>query len=77
MEMEFMVYNLVFIMKMTVYTIWLVLPKGRASAVSFYGWGFRVDVVNLKHSCVFIRETRFHPSQFYMSISGFMIVGQP
>ena len=25
---------------------------------------------------IFIRETRFHPSQFYMSISGFMIVGQ-
>ena len=24
---------------------------------------------------VFIRETRFHPSQLYMSISGFMIVG--
>ena len=38
MEMEFMVYNLVFIMKMTVYTIWLVLLKGRASAISFYGW---------------------------------------
>ena len=35
-----MVYNLVFVMKMTVYTIWLVLPKGRASAISFYGWGF-------------------------------------
>ena len=45
-----MVYNLVFIMKMTVYTIWLVCLKGRASAVSFYGWGFWVDVVNLKHS---------------------------
>ena len=45
-----MVYNLVFIMKMTVYTIWLVCLKGRASAISFYGWGFRVDVVNLKHS---------------------------
>ena len=43
-----MVYNLVFIMKMTVYTIWLVLLKGRASAISFYGWGFRIDVVNLK-----------------------------
>ena len=40
MEMEFMVYNLVFIMKMTVYCIWLVLPKGRASAISFYGWDF-------------------------------------
>ena len=26
---------------------------------------------------VFIRETRLHPSQLYMSISGFMIVGQP
>ena len=39
MEMEFMVYNLVFVMKMSVYTIWLVLPKGRASAISFYGWG--------------------------------------
>ena len=38
METEFMVYNLVFIMKMTVYTIWLVLLKGRASAISFYGW---------------------------------------
>ena len=38
MEMEFMVYNLVFVMKMSVYTIWLVLPKGRASAISFYGW---------------------------------------
>ena len=38
MEMDFMVYNSVFIMKMTVYTIWLVLLKGRASAISFYGW---------------------------------------
>ena len=35
-----MVYNLVFIMKMTVYTIWLVWLKGRASAISFYGWGY-------------------------------------
>ena len=26
---------------------------------------------------VFIRETRLHPSQLYMLISGFMIVGQP
>ena len=42
MKMEFMVYNLVFIMKMTVYTIWLVLLKGRASAVSFYGWVYLV-----------------------------------
>ena len=25
---------------------------------------------------VFIRETRLHPSQLYMSLSGFMIVGQ-
>ena len=33
-----MVYNLVFVMKMTVYTIWLVCLKGRASAISFYGW---------------------------------------
>ena len=40
METVFMVYNLVFIMKMTVYTIWLVLLKGRASAISFYDWGF-------------------------------------
>ena len=45
---------------------------------------FRVDVVNLnlKHSVRYeslvclIRETRLHPSQLYMSISGFMIVGQ-
>ena len=72
-----MVHNLVFIMKMSVYTIWLVLAKGRASAISFYGWGVRVDVVNLKHSWCLIRETRLHPSQLYMSISGFMIVGQP
>ena len=28
-----MVYKLVFIMKMTVYTIWLVCTKGRASAI--------------------------------------------
>ena len=34
-----MVYNLVCIMKMTVYTIWLVCLKGRASAISFYGLG--------------------------------------
>ena len=42
---------------------------------------FRVDVVNLnlKHSVRYeslIREDAFHPSQLYMSISGFMIVGQ-
>ena len=40
---------------------------------------FRVDVVNLKQSVRYeslIRETRLHPSQLYMSISGFMIVGQ-
>lgn len=37
MEMEFIVYNLVFVMKMTVYTIWLMWLKGRASAMSFYG----------------------------------------
>ena len=47
METVFMVYNLVFIMKMTVYTIWLVCLKGRASAISFYGWGlllgFRIE----------------------------------
>ena len=75
-----MVYKLVFIMKMTVYTILLVLLKGRASAISFYGWGFRVDVMNLKHSVRYeslIRETRLHPNQLYMLISGFMIVGQP
>ena len=40
METVFMVYNLVFVMKMTVYTICLVLLKGRASAISFYSWGF-------------------------------------
>ena len=44
--------------------------------------GFRVDVVNLKQSVRYeslIREDTFHPSQLYMSISGFifMIVGQP
>ena len=95
MEMDFMVYNLVFIMKMTVYTIWLVCLKGRASAISFYGWGlllgFRIEwiipyekpeywrfVVNLKHSVRYeslvclIRETRVHPSQLYISISGFI-----
>ena len=42
---------------------------------------FRVDVVNLnlKHSVRYespIRETRLHPSQLYMSLFGFMIVGQ-
>ena len=42
--------------------------------------GFQVDVVNLKQSVRYeslIREYAFHPSQLYMSISGFMIVGQP
>ena len=42
--------------------------------------GVRVDVVNLKHSVRYespIRETRLHPSHLYMSISGFMMVGQP
>ena len=41
--------------------------------------GVRVDVVNLKHSVRYespIRETRLHPSQLYMSLFGFMIVGQ-
>ena len=51
--MEFMVYNLVFIMKMTVYTIWLVWLKGRASAISFYGWGFEWT------SWIWIWNTRF------------------
>ena len=40
---------------------------------------FRVDVVNLNQSVRYespIQETRVHPSQLYMSISGFMIVGQ-
>ena len=48
METVFMVYNLVCIMKMTVYTIWLVLSQG-ARQRHFILW-FRVDVVNLKHS---------------------------
>lgn len=42
--------------------------------------GFRIDVVNLKHSVRYeslIRETRVHPSQSYMSISGFITYGQP
>ena len=44
--------------------------------------GFRVDVVNLKRSVRYeslIQETRVHPSQLYMSISGFifMMVNQP
>ena len=39
--------------------------------------GVRVDVVNLKHSVRYespIRETRLHPSQLYMLISGFIIL---
>ena len=49
MEMEFMVYNLVFVMKMTVYTITRVTQGARQR--HFILWlGFRVDVVNLKHS---------------------------
>ena len=79
METEFMVYNLVFIMKMTVYYYMARVTK-RARQRHFILWlGFRVDVVNLKHSVRYeslIRETRLHPSQLYMSISGFMIVGQ-
>ena len=42
--------------------------------------GVRVDVVNLNQSVRYeslIREDAFHPSQLYMSISEFMIVGQP
>ena len=38
MEMKFMVYNLVFIMKMTVYYYMARVTKGRASAISFYGF---------------------------------------
>ena len=38
METVFMVYKLVFVIKMTVYSIWLMLLKGRASAISFCGW---------------------------------------
>ena len=45
--------------------------------------GGRIDVVNLnlnlKQSVRYeslIRETRLHPSQLYMSLFGFMIVGQ-
>ena len=79
METEFMVYNLVFVMKMTVYTIWLVLLKGRVSAISFYGWEFEWTswIWNtrfvMNHSWCLIRETRLHPSQLYMLISGFII----
>ena len=39
--------------------------------------GFLVDVVNLKQSVRYeslIREDAFHPSQLYMSISGFIIL---
>ena len=38
--------------------------------------GVRVDVMNLKHSVRYespIRETRLHPSQLYMLISGLII----
>ena len=45
-----MVYNLVCIMKMTVYTIWLVCLKGARQRHFILLFGFRVDVVNLKHS---------------------------
>ena len=56
--------------------------RGAPTPFLFMVGGFRVDVVNLnlKHSVRYeslIRETRLHPSQLYMSISGFMIVGQP
>ena len=40
--------------------------------VGGFEWSSRIWITR----GVFIRETRFHPSQFYMSISGFMIVGQ-
>ena len=41
--------------------------------------GFRVNVVNLNHSVRYeslIRETRVHPSQLYMLISGFITYSQ-
>ena len=58
-----MVYKLVFIMKMTVYTIWLVLLKGRASAISFYGWGLSRNVIGVSDRFPYkgnipIRKTR-------------------
>ena len=39
--------------------------------------GFRVDVVNLNQSVRYeslIREDTFHPSQLYISISGFIFM---
>ena len=60
--------------------------RGAPAPFRFMVGRFRVDVVNLNHSVryeslvmrdVFIRETRLHPNQLYMSISGFIIVGQP
>ena len=50
MEMEFMVYNLVFIMKMTVYTIMIRVTQGARQRHFILWLGVRVDVVNLKHS---------------------------
>ena len=50
METVFMVYNLVCIMKMTVYTIWLVCLKGRASAISFYGFEWTSWIWNTRVS---------------------------
>ena len=86
MEMEFMVYNLVFIMKMTVYTIWLVCLKGRASAISFYGWDFEWTswIWNIRfvmnHSwCLYSRNQTSPKPIIYVDIwiYNFMIIGQP
>ena len=53
------------------------VSRGAPAPFHFYGWGFRADVVNLNHSVRYeslIRETRVHPSQLYMSISGFIFI---
>ena len=56
-----MVYNLVFIMKMTVYTIWLVWLKGARQRHFILWLGFRVDVVNLKHSWYLYSKNQSSP----------------
>ena len=64
MEIEFTVYNLVFIMKMTVYCFDSCVSRGAPAPFHFVVGGFRVDVVNLNHSWCFYSRRHISPKPF-------------
>ena len=69
MEMDFMVYNLVFIMKMTVYYYMTRVTQGARQRHFILWLGFRADVTNLNHSwCLYSRNQSSPKPIIYVDI---------